>query len=59
MLHVSFCLMKKERRCDNCQVQVRPRMTSWIMIQRMTRALVDSDWSLNSASRSYDMHISS
>lgn len=51
--HVSFCLMKKERRWDSCQAQVAPRTTSWRAIQRMTRALVDSDWSLNSASRSW------
>lgn len=42
-LYVSFCLMKKVRRCDSCQAQVPPRTTSWITIQRMTRALVDSD----------------
>lgn len=45
--------MKNERRWDSCQAQVAPRTTSWMMIQRTTRAFVDSDWSLNSASRSY------
>lgn len=44
--------MKKERRCESCHAQVPPRTMSWIIIQRMTRAFVDSDWSLNSASRS-------
>lgn len=44
--------MKKERRCDSCQAHVMPMTTSWMMIQRMTRPLVTSDWSLNSASRS-------
>jgi hypothetical protein len=51
-VYVSFCLMKKDRRCDNCQVQVMPMTMSWMMIHRMTRELVDSDWSLKSASRS-------
>ena len=44
--------MKKDRRCDSCQAQVTPSTVSWIRIQRTTRALVDSDWSRNSASRS-------
>lgn len=44
--------MKKDRRCDSCQAQVMPRTTSWMTIQRTTRELVVSDWSLNSASRS-------
>lgn len=51
-LYVSFCLMKKDRRWDSCQAQVTPSTTSWIRIHRTTRALVLSDWSRNSASRS-------
>lgn len=45
--------MKKARRCDSCQAQVTPRAATWMSDQRTTLALVDSDWSLNSASRSY------
>lgn len=44
--------MKKDRRCDNCHAHVPARTVSWMIIQRMTRPLVASDWSLNSASRS-------
>jgi hypothetical protein len=44
--------MKKDRRCDSCQAHVMPKTTSWMRVQRTTRALVDSDWSRNSASRS-------
>jgi hypothetical protein len=50
--YVSFCLMKKARRCDSCHTHVTPRTTSWMMVQRTTRAFVVSDWSRNSASRS-------
>jgi len=44
--------MKKERRWESCHAQVMPMTMSWMMIQRITRALVVSDWSRNSASRS-------
>lgn len=44
--------MKKDRKCDSCHAQVTARTTSWIIVQRTTRAFVDSDWSRNSASRS-------
>jgi hypothetical protein len=44
--------MKKARRCDSCHTHVTPRTTSWMMVQRTTRAFVVSDWSRNSASRS-------
>lgn len=40
---VSFCLMKKARRCDNCHAQVTPSTASWSSVQRTTRAFVDSD----------------
>ena len=50
--YVSFCLIKKDRRCDSCQAHVTPSTVSWIRIQRTTRPLVLSDWSRNSASRS-------
>lgn len=50
---MSFCLMKKERRWESCQAVVAVRMTSWMTIQRMTRELVASEWSRNSASRSW------
>lgn len=40
---VSFCLMKKDRRFESCQVHVMPRTVSWMRIQRITRPLVDSD----------------
>lgn len=52
MHQVSFCLMKKDRRCESCHAHVPPKTTSWISIHRTTRPLVASDWSLNSASRS-------
>ena len=58
VLYVSFCLMKKDRRCESCQAQVIPITTSWMMIHRITRAFVVSDWSLKSASRSYFSHVS-
>lgn len=45
--------MKKDRRCESCHAQVPPRTTSWIIIHRTTREFVASDWSRNSASRSY------
>jgi hypothetical protein len=44
--------MKNARKCESCHAQVTPRTTSWIMVQRTTRAFVVSDWSRNSASRS-------
>ena len=51
-LYVSFCLMKNARRCVNCHAQVTPRTKSCTNVHRTTRALVVSDWSRNSASRS-------
>jgi hypothetical protein len=42
-VHVSFCLMKKDRRCESCQAQVTPSTSSWSMVHRTTRELVDSD----------------
>lgn len=40
---VSFCLMKKDRRCDNCHAQVTERTANWIKVHRTTRELVASD----------------
>ena len=51
--YVSFCLMKKARKCDSCQAHVIPSTTSCTIVHRTTLEFVVSDWSLNSASRSY------
>jgi hypothetical protein len=40
---VSFCLMKKARKCDSCHAQVTASTASWISVQRTTREFVDSD----------------
>jgi hypothetical protein len=52
-VHVSFCLMKNDRKCDNCQAHVRPKTPSCTRVHRTIFALVASLWSRNSASRSY------
>ena len=51
--YVSFCLMKNALRCESCHAQVTPNTTSCTSVHLTTLALVLSDWSRNSASRSY------
>ena len=50
--------MKNALKCDNCQAQVTPKMTNCTRVHLTTLAFVLSDWSLNSASRSWIQLIS-
>ena len=40
--HVSFCLMKNDRRWESCQAHVTPKTTSWTKVHLTTRAFVVS-----------------